>query len=379
MHKHIRSSNRLELLATHSHADEDPIHNGVLYVDKIRDGKEKIRKKNSLKVKVGYPGGGIFVDTETKKLRDRVNHQRKIARGGGDPCFDVMDEQGSSIYAYSVPSSVMAGLLMGLKRRPTVEHFIKSSNILASHKSTNYLFLHFNQSGENSGDYKKHQVVKDNPTLETAIESLGNLISRRILFRPETTWIKEPGILFNRKSITGETYQSPHWDFQGWRYVAAENMPWVAHMPLCEEGMMLHVWPTGRDETTHKGDKEKIKLGSPKLVYVAFGDCLLLRADVCHGGCFGSEGNMRFHMVLRNEECCLNAKGLEKLEVSGVDGGVFEQKTLEMKKLVEDKEKVFGSMRKKRNMTVQAYIRALKKVYPEHDTWTEGMLGNLEL
>jgi hypothetical protein len=38
---HARSSSRLQLLATNLKAEDDPIHNGVLYVDKIRDGREK--------------------------------------------------------------------------------------------------------------------------------------------------------------------------------------------------------------------------------------------------------------------------------------------------------------------------------------------------
>ncbi len=48
----------------------------------------------------------------------------------------------------------------------------------------------------------------------------------------------------------------------GWRCMKAEDMPWVLHIPLCREGMMLHVWPTDSDVDTHAEEEEKMKLGT---------------------------------------------------------------------------------------------------------------------
>ena len=102
---------------------------------------------------------------------------------------------------------------------------------------------------------------------------------------------------------------------------------------------MVHVWPTKRDRRTRGLALEQFKLGDPKLVHVGFGEALVLRADVCHGGCFGSVGNMRFHMVLRKTECKLPTNKLHFLKLSGVDESEFKKKsTLHEKQLLEQDE-----------------------------------------
>jgi hypothetical protein len=92
--------------------------------------------------------------------------------------------------------------------------------------------------------------------------------------------------------------------------------------------MMLHIWPTQRDQLTHTQEEEKFKIGTPKLVhYVPFGNCLILRADVCHGGCFGATGNMRLHLVLRRKDCTLPVVDrLHILENSGADKADYKEK-----------------------------------------------------
>jgi hypothetical protein len=93
-------------------------------------------------------------------------------------------------------------------------------------------------------------------------------------------------------------------------------------MPLCEEGKMLHVFPTERNEATHHlGRGEKMKVGMPVFVHIAFGDALLLRADVAHGGCYGYVGNFRFHMMFRRPDCTRETTRLHYL------GGVAEKKS----------------------------------------------------
>ncbi len=49
---------------------------------------------------------------------------------------------------------------------------------------TNYMFLHWQGKGEDESDgkgFQMHQFVKKRPTLAVTIESLGNVISRKIL------------------------------------------------------------------------------------------------------------------------------------------------------------------------------------------------------
>ena len=381
-----RSSKRQGILTVHKRAQEDPIRNGVLYIDKARDGLEKLRLDASLQTKLKRQGKMVFEELPKGTELDMVNGRRRKSQLGKEPCFDVMDAQGASLYAYSMPLTLMAGLLQGLKSDESVKTFKKEARNLSSHQGTNYMFLHWQGKGEDGSDGKDfhmHQFVKKRPSLAVTVESLGNVISRKILFNRGIGERKYPGILSNRSVTTTmeqeQEFQDPHWDFVGWRWIKAEEMPWVVHVPICKEGMMLHIWPTQRDEETHTEPEEKMKLGTPKLVFVAFGDYLILRADVCHGGCFGTKGNMRFHMVLRRDGCPLTVTSLHLLGKSGIDQADYLQKRKDLTKLLGEAHSYFSTEQKRKAKTVTAYCTALKKnVYPEHDTWTDGLLENLD-
>jgi hypothetical protein len=52
-------------------------------------------------------------------------------------------------------------------------------------------------------------------------------VNQVIHYQPERGWIHK--------------IPTPHWDFIGWRKVAAKTCH-GSHVPLCKEGMMLHVW-----------------------------------------------------------------------------------------------------------------------------------------
>lgn len=385
-----RQSARLGGLLEHKEAQVDPIRNGVLYIDKARDGQEGRRLAGSLQAKlvggskINFEGKKVYDELPAGKLLDVVNGRRRNSQAGKEACYDVMEPQGSTIYGYSLPLTLMAGLLQGLKCEESLKTFKKETKSLATHAGTNYMFLHWLGTGEarsTGKDYHLHKFVKARPGLGITIESLGNFVSRRILCNPAIGVRKYPGILSNRKIATSheQDFQEPHWDFIGWRYVKAEEMPWVVHVPICKEGMMLHIWPTQRDEATHGKAEEKFILGIPKLVYVAFGDYLILRADVCHGGCFGSKGNMRFHLVLRQKGCLLDEKSLHLLGRSGIDKEDYEEKWSGLSKLLGERDTYFKLQQQKKSKTVTAYCNALKRtVYPENETWTNGLLDNLD-
>jgi hypothetical protein len=92
------------------------------------------------------------------------------------------------------------------------------------------------------------------------------------------------------------------------------------------EGMMLHVWPTTRDSATHNNTTdEHLRIGTQNTSMYHLG-MRLLRADVAHGGCFGSKGNSRFHMVFRKEkeECHLGTDSPHMLDWS-VEESVFQE------------------------------------------------------
>jgi hypothetical protein len=343
----------------------------VSFADKLRDGRELQRHKGSLKYALQYegeyPGGGtVYHSTNDPKVRDRVNGLKKTARGGGKPCYDVIDELGSSLYGYSLPVSLMVGLLQGCKSEASVAGFKDQCKPLDSHAGTDYMFLHWRGGKEvTKGDYKGHGFAKARPDLVNSIESLGNYISEEILLNKELGAVKQPGMLANRLKMDELDFQTPHWDFPEWRPVKGEDLPYIVHVPLVKEGMMVHIWPTARDEATHSHhDVEDFKLGKPKLVHVAFGDYLMLRADVCHGGCFGSKGNMRFHMVLRKKSCKLNNLNLHYLARSGVEKSDFQQKSEELRQLLGKNGDYFNAEAARKCKTVTPYVTSLKKVYP---------------
>ena len=95
----------------HKRAQEDPIRNGVLYIDKARDGLEKLRLDASLQTKLKREGKMVFEELPKGTELDMVNGRRRKSQLGKEPCFDVMDAQGASLYAYSMPLTLMAGLL----------------------------------------------------------------------------------------------------------------------------------------------------------------------------------------------------------------------------------------------------------------------------
>mgnify|MGYP002807219175 CR=1 FL=1 len=118
------------------------------------------------------------------------------------------------------------------------------------------MFLHWlGRVEKKRGDYKLHNFVTNRPSLLNSIESFGNHISQEILLNEDLGQVKQPGLLSNTKLMVTLDYQPPHWDFIGWRDVKAHDMPWVVHVPLCREGMMLHVWLTMDGSRRYPGQK----------------------------------------------------------------------------------------------------------------------------
>ena len=85
--------------------------------------------------------------------------------------------------------------------------------------------------------------------------------------------------------------QSLHLDFE--RFPKDRKyMSWIAHCPLCREGMYLNILVVRR-----RGEKPSHVV--PCRVKIPLGCILLLRADVIHSGCYGSPGSYRLHMVFK--------------------------------------------------------------------------------
>jgi hypothetical protein len=277
-----------------------------------RREERKGRSKRSLDV---WGGGVPYSGGVDQKIRTKVNRKKEMSRNGKELCYDTMKDLGSASCLCSLPLNVMRGLLQGLKTENAVKQFNKDCKVLQTHKGTNYMFFHWKKGKEKSqGDWHNHRHVKTRDDLATSIDSLGYFVSKRLLF-PKGALEKQPGGLCNNNRHKNNA-QPAHFDVTDWQGLAAKEMPHMLHVPLCDEGMMLHVFPTKRDPATHHlGDKEKMMAGEPIFVHVAFGDALLLRADVAHGGCCGGIGNFRFHMMLRVPDCRLETNCLHLLKM----------------------------------------------------------------
>jgi hypothetical protein len=317
---------------------------------------------------VPYSGG---VD---QKMRTKVNRKKEMSRNGKELCYDTMKDLGSACCLCSLPLNVMRGLLQGLKTENAVKQFNKDCKVLQTHKGANCVFFHWKKGKEKSqGDWHNHPCVKTRDDLATSIDGLGNFVSKCLLF-PKGVLEKQPGGLCNNNRHKNNA-QPAHFDATGWQGLAAKEVPHILHVPLCDEGMMLHVFPTKRDPATHHlGDKEKMMAGEPIFVHVAFGDALLLRADVAHGGCYGSIGNFRFHMMLRVPDCRLETNRLHLLktvaETKSYNQAMQHFRGMDWDKAFLDAKKLTSSVH-----GVRACIEAVKNLYPDEDTWHKQLSG----
>jgi hypothetical protein len=226
-----RRSGRHKVSLANQAATTDPINAGILHMEKARDGHEEKRDKNSMQKKLRMEGPMAFETLPKGNKFDSVNDQRRKARSGVKPCYDVMDAQGLSICACSLPLTVMAGVLQGLKSADALTIFKKKNATLRSHTLTNCMFLHWQGGSETRSkgkSFKEHKFFQTRPDLVTCVESLGNTSSRKTLFHPKTGEMLHPGLLSNKLTGTSDNqdFQDPHWCFEGWRKIKAEELPW---------------------------------------------------------------------------------------------------------------------------------------------------------
>jgi hypothetical protein len=158
-----------------------------------------------------------------------------------------------------------------------------------------------------------HPFMKGRPDLETTIESLGNWVREKVLLNQvlhaasQGYWQTKCNLLDQTTNNKQETkgigsrkkrqkkkkiklkvnqvihYQpergwihkipTPHWDFIGWRKVAAKTChgSYTSHYV---EGMMLHVWPTTRDSYSQQYHWRAFEDRNPEYIHVSFGDAL---------------------------------------------------------------------------------------------------------
>jgi hypothetical protein len=102
-------------------------------------------------------------------------------------------------------------------------------------------------------------------------------------------WSIEVGFLCNRKE-NGEVHQTLHLDVpEAKNFEPKDILPYIVHVPLCSEGMSLQLVGANSHENP------------PNFRYYSFGEAAILRSDCWHGGCYGSQGNIRMRLYLSHK------------------------------------------------------------------------------
>lgn len=161
-----------------------------------------------------------------------------------------------------------------------------------------YTMLHWDgdiEQGSGDGRWISHDTL-----LYPRTQQLVNSLARNILEKfcqPERfeDYVCYPGFVLTRKAYHQELHidEDTSMDKNGQPIL-------VVHVPLCLEGMNLrvHYLEDGIQRTSDSTGKKKFV---EKIIHVPFGTGLVLPINLYHAGCYGDEGNLRFHMHIRGK------------------------------------------------------------------------------
>jgi hypothetical protein len=181
----------------------------------------------------------------------------------------------------------------------------KGENMTAVQSSyKNLLQKNYQDAGEGLSFFKEVAHTKEE---REAVEGLLRAVIKRKLL--EVGYCNEDqDIQFWVSFLTSKTtrVQDPHIDYK-WEDIDPEQfmgkkprsykegcykewVPFIAMIPLTEEGMVIEIWPLMAQEANPQG----------QLVHIGLNNILLLRADVVHAGGYAtsSEGNPRVHLYV---------------------------------------------------------------------------------
>ena len=237
-----------------------------------------------------------------------------------------------------LPVDNLKGLLSPVRIEEILKLFSKKSlEIASSNKTTDYLLFGSDFSEEreviNKGStrqqnkyYNKIQVSKGSRALKNdrELHHCNNIYMneaiRKVLFHVEDKLVKAklmdkstihtPVVGFLKNKKEGD-HQELHLDNCAKNDVRASGnnidlkTAFILHVPLSEEGLMLRV----PNPETIKQLESKDKHGNwtyntlkEDFVFVPIGEALILRDDIYHAGNYGSEGNIRFHAMIKHQD-----------------------------------------------------------------------------
>ena len=152
-----------------------------------------------------------------------------------------------------------------------------------------YCMFHWERGSSYSGyieDWKCHNELLGLKSQELVDDFACQILKN---FRPDQARKQHKELLqkfavFPGCVMTESAYdQRAHLDTSSWGI--------IVHMPLCEEGLMIYIWPEDYSRTN-----------AGKYIHVPFGSFLALPAHSVHSGVYGNSGNIRFHMTIRERD-----------------------------------------------------------------------------
>jgi hypothetical protein len=211
------------------------------------------------------------------------------------------------------PAGVMRDFLINFK---TGDFYQKLKGLrmqsIPGNAGTSYYQFHWMTTKKKFNDTNIHDW-RDNQLIQTATSYSLEIMMHQIMDQlattgdillegEETCWQFYPRLVFTKGLAS---HQKPHLDFPKAEFMRKGRVPFILHLPLCKEGLVLQIWSTWEgDGTSHV---------RPKLIFVPFGCALLLRADIYHAGCYRTKDNLRLHGMILPPDLPRNTRSLQHL------------------------------------------------------------------
>ena len=166
-----------------------------------------------------------------------------------------------------------------------------------------YSMFHWQQNiletGQNTEDYVEDWSTRVD-FLREPTKNIINTFSRNIVrtlvaseskekdSEVDKRWAYFPGLV-----LTEKPYNQPsHLDM-------GDSRGLIVHMPLTEEGMVLMILP---QKITRADGSIRRNHETPQYLFIPYGSYLVLSSSVVHAGCYGSNGNLHFHIKITMRE-----------------------------------------------------------------------------
>ncbi len=151
-----------------------------------------------------------------------------------------------SSFLYVVPGATMRDFLLNFKNAQFYRSVKSLFHVIPGNSGTAYYQFHWMTTRKEFDDTKQYDW-RDNALLHnTTTHSLESMIYQIfdrlattgdiLLEHGETSWDFYPSIVFTKGAAS---HQKPHLDFPNANLMKDGRIPYILHLPLCEEGLVL--------------------------------------------------------------------------------------------------------------------------------------------